>query len=70
MDIKFSSPQISKVILGFHPPQVKIMERERERERETKLIFPYLAFHTAIFEVKRPAQIRTKQQNVADFFIF
>ena len=65
MDIKFSSPQISKVSLGFHPPQVKIMERERERE--TKLIFPYLAFHTAIFEVKRPAQIRTKQQNVAAF---
>lgn len=51
MDIKFSSPQISKVSLGFHPLQVKIMERERE----AKLIFPYLAFHTAIFEVKRPA---------------
>ena len=55
MDIKFSSPQLSKVSLGFHPLQLKIMERERERERESKLIFPYLAFHTAIFEVERPA---------------
>ena len=48
MDIKFSSPQISKVILGFHPPQVKIMERERERERPNSsfhiwhFILPYL----------------------------